>query len=340
VITVHPFGDYSHRQPLAYPAIRSHVGDVIAVSRDMAAADLVIVAHSKDLERHGLALRQRLRPDQRLVLLSEEPLWDTVWAPTPLRRAQVHMTAAGRLPYVFLNHHSSTIFDFDRIPYFLLTEHAFFPRYARWFARNGARTPEDWARHFEQTEFDIGFIAEYRDGAEFDATFPAAGIYGLGKRRTEIALACTQGRVLRTGAGWNRLPRRQSLPDWHLEKFLDYDHRIRLLSAIENTHQDNYVSEKIFDSFAMGAVPLYIAGPLHRVSDLAPSGSWLNLVGLSPADAAARIGEFRISDRFLTRYATAQRALADLFASPGALVAEHDRLRRALVRELGACLTG
>ena len=73
MIRIHPFGDYAHRQPLAYPAIRAACAGRIEVVDDIARAEIVAVSHTKDLDRHAEVLKARIGPDQRLVLLSEEP---------------------------------------------------------------------------------------------------------------------------------------------------------------------------------------------------------------------------------------------------------------------------
>ncbi len=336
MIRLFPLGAYAHRLPLAYAPLRALCHPAICVTDAAAQADLLAVAHSRDLPAAAAALR----PGQKLVLLSEEPLWDTVWSVDPLRRHQNLDTPAGPVPFTVLNHATSTIYDFARIPYFLLTDSAFFARYARWFARNAELGVADWRARFAGARWDVAFMAELRQEALFDVDWPGRDLFGLGALRTRIALACNRGAVLRTGAGWNRLPRRQDLPDWHLEKFLDLDGQCRLLSGIENTHQDNYVSEKIFDAFAAGAVPLYVAGPRHRVRDLVPSESFLNLYGLSPEEAADRIAAFAVTPDRLEAHVAAQARLAALFATPAALLGEHARLRGALIHELGQVLSG
>ncbi|SNR72619.1 glycosyltransferase family 10 domain-containing protein [Puniceibacterium sediminis] len=336
MIRVFPFGAYAHRLPLAYDTLRDLCSVSIAVTAEAVQADLLLVAHSRDLPAAAAALHG----DQKLVLLSEEPLWDTVWSADPLTRKQSLDTPTGAVPFTMLNHATSTVYDFARIPYFLLTDTAFFTRYASWFARNAGLSLSDWRERLATPRWDVAFMAELRQEAQFDVDWPGQDLFGLGARRTRIALACNTGSVLRTGAGWNTLPRRQDLPDWHLEKYLDLDGQCRLLSAIENTHQDNYVSEKIFDAFAVGAVPLYIAGPAHRVRDVVPGAAFLNLYGLSPEAAGARIADFTASTEVLEAYVAAQTRLAGLFATPAALLQERERLRAALALELQQVLSG
>lgn len=294
----------------------------------------MIISHSKDLDTYAQQIRSGISAGQPLVLLSEEPFWDTVWGRDPLRRVQHHPADGEALPFVYLNHFTSDIYKFDKIPYFLLTDTRFFTRYASWFRRNAGRSAADWRGHFATARHRVAFLAEYRNEDRFGVRFDGHDIFGMGTLRTQIALACNGPDVLRSGAGWNTLPRRQDLPDWHMDKFLDLDGNCRILSAIENTHHADYISEKLFDAFAVGAAPLYIAGPNHRVHDLVPAGSFINLYGLTPDEAADRIATFDADASFIKSYQTAQTRLADLFSTPAAMMHEYNRLSATLEREL------
>jgi len=340
MLTLCPVGDYQHRQPLAYDPIRAACADAIALTDDPMAADAVIVTHTKDLISHGADLHRmhRTRPDLRFVLLSEEPFWDTVWAADPLTRRQIWRTEAGPLPFTFLNHQTSGLYDFARIPYFLLTDPRYAARYTTLFARNAARSDQDWARHFAVADYDLAFLFERRRVAKYAPRFPRAQMFGLSAWRTEVALACDRPRVLRAGRGWEEGPRRQELADWHLDKLQRLDGRCRMMAAFENTHHRSYVTEKIFDAYAMGAAPVYCAAPGHRVEDLAEPGSWLNLYddfiqGLvpDPRDIIHDPG-------FLAAFGRAQARLARLFADRDAVAQELARLRAALLAEFDQIL--
>ena len=121
------------------------------------------------------------------------------------------------------------------------------------------------------------------------------------------------------------------------------DGRARLQGAIENTHQPDYITEKFFDAFACGAVPLYYASPGHRIHDLGlPPESWLNLYGLTPAVAAERLRgwlEGRFAPGFSAdTFAAAQARLNRLFCDRSAWGNERARLARALPRVLAEVL--
>ncbi len=332
-LRLHLAGDYAYRQPLAYPHIRMLVEDRLHFVDRLEAADIVIVAHPKDIAAHGADLATRMAPDQKLVLLSEEPFWDTIWGDDPRVRNPVANTEAGPLPYTWLNHRTSKIFEFERIPYFLLTDRRYFNRYALRFARNAKRSAAEWRAHFETLE-DVVFMAEKRRNPKFDRALPDGTVFGLAALRTRIALACSGPHIRRVGHGWQKARRRQALDDWHLEKLSTLDACCRILSAIENTHDPRYVTEKIFDAFAIGALPLYIAGPGHRVHDIVPGESFLNLHDKTPEMAAEAVLSVRIDAERIEAFRAAQTALADLFGPGPALAAERARLGRSLAEEL------
>lgn len=337
-IRVHALGAYANRQPFAYAPIREVCAPAIAMTDRPEAADVLILAHWKDVAAFGQgteAGRLRLGQGQRLVLLSEEPFWDTLWTPQPYRR---HRRLPGGAALTVLNHGTSPIFAFRRLPYFPLTDPRFAARYAEWFARNAAVDEVEWLTRLTGAPYVAAFLFERRIHPAHDARFPEVGVMGLAAHRTRIAEAMSGPHVLRAGLGWGAGPRRQELADWHLDKFHRLDGKARTISALENTHQANYVTEKLFDAYAMGGVPLYLASPEHRVHGLVPEGSWLDLTGLSPHAAAARICAFTPDRAFVERYRAAQAGLAALWSDSAVRAAEYARLADLLHAELAAVL--
>ena len=334
-LKVHLAGRYAHRQPLAHAPVRDALGGRIAPG-PAEAADLIVIAHWKDL-----AALPPMGAGQGLVLLSEEPFWDTLWTPQPFRRRRPlpegHALAGRRL--TLLNHFTSRIFAFDRLPYFPLTDPRFAERYVAMCADNARLSAEEWRRRLAASPLAAAFLAERREHPNHDIAFPEAGVMGLAAHRTRIALACARAggdAVLCAGAGWGEAPRRQDLPDWHADKLDRLSGRCRTISAIENTHHRDYVTEKPFDAFAAGAVPLAIAGAGHRLHDLLPEGAWLDLTGLSPQAAAAKVLAFSPGRAEAEAFRAGQAALAALWSDKAIIAAELARLADALVAELTA----
>ncbi|WP_158971861.1 hypothetical protein [Chachezhania sediminis] len=339
-------GPHAHRSPLAYPALAPLFAGRVERVDTPEAADLHLYAHVLDIDAAPdtavLDWRARQRP---VVLLSEEPFWDTIWGRRPLEPRLVREARAGALPVAQLNHVTSAIFRFDRIPYYLLTDHRFANAYAARFARNAGVTPADWQARFAAAPLDAAFMFERRPEPFHAIAWPEAGLYGLCSWRTELAEAYTFGEIARLGSSWQGGPTRfeigPSLGDWHLDKLVRLDGRARILGAVENTHQRDYLTEKLFDAFACGALPVYVADPGHRVHDLGlPEGSWANLWGMSPADGAARLADWSFDAAFFDAYAEAQARLAALFGDTLIWVRERDRLADAVLETLEAVLDG
>ena len=302
---------------------------------DPARADLVVIAHPRDALTLSAEAAEALARGRPLALYSEEPFWDSLFSPDPAARSVILPTAhLGEARARQVTHHRGAAFDFDRIPYYLLTAAGFWLSYSARFARNARRTAADWRAHFAAVGARTVFMAERRPERFHDMVWPQAGIVGLCAWRTRLALACPGAE--RIGASWGTAPSRFALRDWHFDKLARLDAAVGTLSALENTHQPAYLSEKLFDAFACGARPLYMAAPGHRVHDLGlPPGAWLNLWGRDLAESA-RAAVTPPEGRFFEDYAAAQGRLAALFASLEVLRAERRRLGRAIRADLAA----
>jgi len=335
MIRVHLAGPHARRTPLSYPALWPLFAARLVREPDPARADLVVFAHPQDIATPDRAVvaawRQRRMP---VLLLSEEPFWDSLFSPDPLARDLLLDTDAGLLPVRQLNHATTAIFRFQRIPYYLLTDHGYLPAYAARFRRNARIGAAAWQAEFAARPLDAAFMAERRPERFHDVSFPAAGIVGLCAWRTDLALAMP-GRVARLGASWQGGPTRFELANWHLDKLMRQDRQARIFSAVENTHQPDYVSEKLFDAFALGSRPAYWAAPGHGAHRLdLPPAAWANLHGLTPAAAAARLADLPWDRGFFEAFRAAQALLETLVADLAAAVAERERLAGAVLREL------
>jgi hypothetical protein len=322
-------GPHAHRQPFAYASLRPLWEERITLTPDTETADIVCFAHPEDARIWpDLA---RLSTEKPVAILSEEPFWDSLFSPDPTAETVQLPSHEGEVALWQINHHKSALFDFAKIPYLLQTDPRIGPRLAARFRRNALLDAKDWEAAFRTRAEKVMFMAARRDEA-FHDILGDGGIIGLSRWRSKLALAC-RGAV-RLGNGWEGSADRRHLPDWHLDKLVRLDAQTRLLSAIENTHQPTYVSEKIFDAFACGALPLYVAGPGHGIYRLGlPDDSWINLWGL---DLPSAVQTIQASVVDFAAYAEAQRRLAALFSDPAHWLAERARLKRALLTEMEA----
>lgn len=329
-------GRHAHRTPLGYAPLRALAADRMEEVGDPAHADMIMTGFNIDLPEKGeaIAAARAANPALRVVVISEEPLWDSVWSGGFAERNRVVRCGRTDIPYTFLNHANSGIFDFRKIPYFLLTDAKFPARYGLLIARHAPLAPRTLLERWRAAPLGAAFFLEARDGEDYARSFPEQAVRGLSAYRTQVARQVDLSEVLRVGKGWQDHPPRQDLPDWHLDKLATLDGRVRIVSSYENTHQRAYVSEKIFDAFATGGVPTYYADAGHRVRDLVPEACMINTFGQSAGEAAARIAAFAPDMAFAEAWIETARALRERFTDAGAIRAERRRVVDRLFEEL------
>lgn len=336
MIKVFRTGRHIRRTLFSYAALQPMLSPHFQLVEHPAEADLYVIAHPGDLQDAPLEMIEDWRARRRpVVLLSEEPFWDTIWGKVPLDRHIFLDTRYGAVPVVQVTHTTSRIYEFDRIPYYLLTNGRFAASYARMFRRNAARPPADWRAEMAARPFDLTFMFERRPEPFHDVHWPEADLIGLCAWRTRLAEAADMGRVQRLGQSWQGGQSRFEIAgDWHADKLARLDGQTRLMGALENTHQPHYITEKLFDAFAIGAVPVYHASPGNRVHTFGlPPRAWINTFGMTPEAAAALLDP----DAWQTRVEAlveAQRTLARLFGTPSHWTGERRRLARALAAEM------
>ena len=332
---VYLFGRHANRTPFAYSGyaqqLRKHF-EYVTRPED---ADFLVLGFSIDIRENAreIARIQALRPQVQLVVVSEEPLWDTVWSGDFLSRKTAVNIGDQRIEYHVLNHCTTKIFDFVNIPYFLTTNDDYFVRYANFFKRNRQYTVSKIRALWSHAPIQAAFYAENRIGEKFDIVLPEHDIYGLCNFRTQIATSYPGQKVIRVGQGWGETVKRQAVPDWHLDKLTALDGNSYIVSAIENTHQQHYVTEKIFDAFSVMGVPLYFSSSLHGVSRLLPEGAFVNLFGLSVQNAIMKAMSFEPNNEFVESYRQAQVKLADMFSDPSVFILERQRAVSEIVAE-------
>jgi hypothetical protein len=330
------FGKHANRTPLAYDAFRRHLDDHFIWTPDPAEADLVVTGFDRDFREAARQLHALVTPTTgpRLAVISEEPLWDITWSGAP--EGGTHGFSQGdiRLDYAYLAHGSSEIFQTGTLPYYVLTENRFITRFASLMSRQAQRTPEEMLAHWRRAPLPAAFFAEKRTGVNYRMDTPSGQIVKLSTYRTELAERMQQRGALCMGKGWGGNTPRQALPDWHLDKLAWLHERCALMGALENMHHELYVSEKIFDAFACGAVPVYFAGQDHRVFDLVPEAAIINTYGLDVAAAVARMEAFSPDAALARSWLDTAVRLAKLFGDPALVERERKRIADAVMTEL------
>tara|TARA_R110000787_G_scaffold277172_1_gene386368 strand:- start:11832 stop:14861 length:3030 start_codon:yes stop_codon:yes gene_type:complete len=340
-IRIYHLGPRAARSPLGYSVFERLAGNRITRAKTPADADIVLTGWNRDLAENPELLAQGFakNPDLRCMVISEEPLWDTVWSGGYVARDRPFECAGKLHSYRYLNHVNSKIFEFEHVPYFLLTAAHFAPRYISMLGRYAQMRPSELLRRWQQAPVVAAFMAEYRDDPVFDFSDPANGVRGLCRYRTQVAQATHDPQTLRIGLGWPETEiRRQDLPDWHLDKITRLQGQVRLCAAYENTHVRSYITEKPFDAFAIGAMPVCYASPDHRLHELIAPGAMINTYDQSPETAAAWIGGYTPDISNAESWLETAAALRGRFMQANALAAERQRITEEVLREINVFL--
>ncbi len=137
-------GSHAHRTSIGYPDYQRLFSQSLCFVESIVAADVVILAWIKgfaEIAEEYLAAKI-VKPDLQLVVISEEPFWDTLWGGEFYCRDNQIEYQGQFVAYTALNHLASNIFHFEQIPYFITTATPYFARYKVLFERNAVVTPE------------------------------------------------------------------------------------------------------------------------------------------------------------------------------------------------------
>lgn len=322
------YGKHGKRIPFSYTEYRKLFSHYFEFVDSPIRADYLVVGFCKDFIDGSLEISgfMQANPDLKLVVFSEEPLWDTLWDKNFTKKFGNVKIGGKEVIYHVVNHLTSNIYDFEHIPYFITTDNNFFLRYANMFKRNVLVNREDYQKKWRSALLKYAFYAEKRIDRSFDVLYENNTVVGLNSYRSQIAASLLLEGATCVGQGWGAAPRRQALPDWHLDKLAALDGQAFIVSGIENTHINSYVSEKIFDAFAAQSVPLYFARPEHGIYRIINEGSFINLMGLSVEEALNHIRNFSVNSELLENYLMAQNKLYKLFSSPDNYLNERNRV--------------
>lgn len=332
---IHIFGRHGKRTPFAYEPYRRLLSRHFDLSVSAEEADFLIIGFVLDIKENFELLHRLCKSSlRRIVVISEEPLWDTVWTPGFTKRSGSVECNGEFIEYTYLNHWTASIYSFAELPYFITTSDEYFVRYSYMFQRNAQLSTNDLLSIWRNADGKAALIFEKRNEVQFDCQFPECSTFGLSRYRTLFALETLNSRVKVFGKGWTEGPARQVLHDWHLDKLAEIDRRYLFSSAIENTHAPNYITEKVFDSFAAATVPITYFKQDHAIERLGVKEALFDVSSKTPSEAAESINIWRPGLTYAKAYVQTQRRLAALFKNPDVLVRERERLVSALLGEI------
>ncbi|MCP4824948.1 MAG: hypothetical protein GY892_12665 [Shimia sp.] len=330
------FGKHANRTPLSYPVFQQVLGNRIQIETDPAKADVVMTGYNIDLRENAstFAALAKDSPDTKIMVISEEPLWDSLWSGGFAATGRKVKCDNTDVSYTFLNHSNSGIYDFDQIPYFLLTADDLLARYGVLIKRNCQLSPKALLAQWQKAPISAAFVAEKREGDKYAKSFPEHALYGLSSYRSDVAAQTAGKDVHREGKGWHSDKPRQDLPDWHLDKLAALNGRVRVMSSFENTHQKNYISEKILDAFVVGGIPTYYADENHSIHKLVPAGCVINTFGKSAAEAAQMISGVAPDMAMAEVWIDTAQKLQSRLTDHTAVLAERKRVAEAIMQAI------
>ena len=299
VIRICLYGKHSTRTPLAYKSYQASLENKIEIVADPLHADILVTGFSKDFYDNSIFLERILekRVDLKLAVISEEPLWDSIYClnyQDTISSNLCSILSPSRLGFSYFAHHNSNIFDYDSVPYFLTTDLRLPIRYlmlmSSWLLSSSAERTE----FFSQNRRQFLLLAEKRIEDWFNYSNKQIGLSSLCIVRSEIGatLINTPGMDI-CGKGFTEAHVvRQNLSDWHLDKLSKAYMKYNIVSALENTLQRNYVTEKLFDAFSCCSMPLYSANPEHSVLSNLSLGSFINIFDRSSEESVSLVKSF------------------------------------------------
>lgn len=300
-ISIYHFGQFKERVPFYYTSYRPYFSQFFKYIDNPERADFLVCGFFGDIKAYSefIADVKCKNENVQLVVLSEEPLWDTLWYyrwERPIHDVIVEVGGTTqKWSFHFVNHANSDIFDFYKLPYFITTENLYTQRYYQLLKLSSSLSSKDLLKRWQQSKSRYSFIAEKRLRDAYHKEDHNSQLLGLSVYRTRLAMEVQEQHSEATycmGKGWKSENTRQSLADWHLNKIITLSDDNFVVSAIENTVLDNYISEKPFDALSLGGLPIYWANESHRIHEFLSSDSMINIAGLDYKRAARLIVEF------------------------------------------------
>ncbi len=213
----------------------------------------------------------------KLVVVSEEPLWDSLWSGADFKKRWTKLADSNHIEstinIVQINHFNSDLFSFRYLPYFLTTEYKYLIRYSqlcRKYMSDGHSALR--VNYLEQTK-DLAGLFERRLGDKYvsknhpdlclsDYRSKLAELACFSSRSTSNGISCEF-----MGKGWStsNLPRQQ-LGDWHLDKLIRLKKGFKAILAIENTVSPYYITEKVFDAISSFSRPVHCLDQFNLIA--------------------------------------------------------------------------
>jgi hypothetical protein len=321
-------GKHNNRTPFSYSVYKAYFAERgVVIESNPLEADYIVFGFKIDISQNLTVLAKALKKNKNLkvVVLSEEPLWDTLWSKgfNLKETTFVDKEACIQIPYFNLNHFTSDLYSFNALPYFVTTENSYIARYASLFRRNSLLSPAEVKHVWSHALFKYAAVAEHRKGEQYEKNCEKNSFFSLSNFRTALSNQYFDKKdSLVEGKGWKNDIKRQSNVDWHVDKLCTLDRKTFVISALENTYCENYITEKIFDAFAVLGIPLYFTLNSEKMDDMLGVKYPYYLKSKNVEAATELVDNIKIDDAFVDMYIGIQKKLAATFSDLNLIDAE------------------
>lgn len=206
--------------------------------------------------------------DAKIILLSEEPLFDSEGCDRTFHKNGKtyikNMRGNRRIQIHILNYSTTDIFEFDEIPYFLTTNKKYIEHYKSELIKLDA-SYDNWINK----KYDFASLHLKRK-SNYDKVQLKNLKNGklLGSLREQLMIMLNdstefttkfigQGYELDCGITDTTIETNRNDASWHIKKLNWCKHNSKFLFSIENTICRNYITEKIFDSIVSYSIPIF-----------------------------------------------------------------------------------
>jgi hypothetical protein len=238
-------------------------------------ADFILFSYINDIRKDFSGFLS-VKQNKPVILVSEEPVWDNSWS-TFTRSDKGDYIARDKdddslyFHYHVINHKFTDIFEYKYIPYFLTTDQVYLKNYQFYLNLLNridfnkiykSKTYDITGLYYrktppEQNQFDFSknptglCLNGLKDElADYLVTIPELNCDFFGRGNKELGSLTEE--TIYTGNSFHR-----NKLDWCFKN-------AKFLFALENTIENNYLTEKIFDSVLSLSIPIFYDSNNHH----------------------------------------------------------------------------
>ncbi|MDP5143080.1 glycosyltransferase family 10 [Rheinheimera baltica] len=328
-LVVKLIGKHSNRTPFSYPIYRKifeSKGFKITVD-DYLIPDIVVLAFHVDIFENKDEIRRLLNLNSclRVLIVSEEPLWDLTWNSDPFVTSRICEMSG--IQYEYYNYYNSSIFQSDYVPYFITTESKYIIRYKFMIDQILSAGKSHVKNKWDFAEKTLTCFVEKRVNEKYAVQYIEKNARGYSVLRTKWSTNVENYKnVELQGKGWGRNIVRQALPDWHADKLAFSSKKTKFLMSIENVNAPFYVTEKVYDAFASCSIPLVHLEQCEELSRYFNLESLFKVHGDDGLDLIQFINSTKIDSSYLDCYYTQLMSLSKTFADFDCIQAQRESI--------------